>query len=72
MPPNKPAERVGLEVRVLMLRAGATQAELAALLGMSQAAVSRRLAGTVPFDVTELSLIAGRLGVEPAELLAAA
>lgn len=62
MPSLQPAARVGLEIRVRMLRTGTKQADLAEVLGLSQAAISRRLNGEIPFDVTELEKVADRLG----------
>ena len=52
-----------------MSRRTITQSTLAAALHCSQAAVSRRLAGTVEFNVSELEAIAEILGVEITELL---
>jgi transcriptional regulator with XRE-family HTH domain len=63
------AEQVGLEVRVQMTRHGATQADLAEALHLSQQAVSRRLRGEIAFDVTELGLIAGLFHITAAALI---
>lgn len=52
-----------------MLRTGTKQADLAEVLGLSQAAVSRRLNGEIPFDVTELEKVAERLGTTAAALV---
>lgn len=65
-----PAQRVGASVRAEMARRRKSQADLAALLGTSQAAVSRRLSGAVAFDVDELTVIAEHLGVPLVALLA--
>jgi transcriptional regulator with XRE-family HTH domain len=62
MPSLKPAERVGLEVKVRMIRTGVKRTELAEVLHLSRTAISRRLNGEIPFDVTELELVAGLLG----------
>lgn len=45
-------------VRAKLRHNGHTQADLGHVLGISQDAVSRRLAGTVPFNTDELSLAA--------------
>jgi transcriptional regulator with XRE-family HTH domain len=63
MPTISTAQRVAAEVRAEMARQRKTQAHIAQALGSSQAAVSRRLNGEVPFDVRELALIADSLDV---------
>lgn len=55
-----------------MARRRISQADVAAALGLSQAAVSRRLSGAVPFDVAELATIAAALDVDIADLVRAA
>ena len=55
-----------------MARSRVTQADLAVGLGISQAAVSRRLTGMVDFTVSELDAVASVLGVPTASLLPAA
>lgn len=60
---TSPAQRVSGEVRAAMARKRVTQSVLAAHLGISQAALSRRLRGEIPFDVNELALIASHLDV---------
>lgn len=62
-------ERIGVEIRVAMLRRGLSQTELAERVGMSQAALSRRLSGEVPLDVDQLDAIAKALETTPASLL---
>jgi transcriptional regulator with XRE-family HTH domain len=52
-----------------MARRRITQAALAQTLGMSQATVSRRLRGSVPFTVSELDHVARVLAVPAASLL---
>jgi transcriptional regulator with XRE-family HTH domain len=52
-----------------MARRRITQAALAQTLGMSQATVSRRLRGSVPFTVSELDQVARVLAVPAASLL---
>ncbi len=50
-----------------MARARASQKQVATGLGMSQAALSRRLLGAVPFTPEQLILIARQLGVSATE-----
>lgn len=52
-----------------MARRKTLQSEVASHLGISQTAVSKRLAGTIPFDINELVSIAELLGVNVAVLL---
>jgi transcriptional regulator with XRE-family HTH domain len=70
MKTNATAASVAGEVRAAMARRRISQTALAEALGMSQAAISRRLTGTIPFDVAELSAIATILGVPLSALLA--
>lgn len=58
------AERVAAAVRSELARQRIPQATIAARLGISQAAVSRRLSGAVPFDVSELAAVADVLGAD--------
>ena len=58
------AERVAAAVRSELARQRIPQATIAARLGISQAAVSRRLSGVVPFDVSELAEVADVLGAD--------
>lgn len=55
-------------IRAHMERAGVTQAQLAEHLGLTQAAISRRLTGRVPWRVAELVAVAQKLGVPVADL----
>lgn len=66
---NLTAQRVGTEVRVALVRAGASQSDLGQHLGLSQTAISRRLLGEVAFDVTEIVAAAEFLGVAASDLL---
>jgi predicted transcriptional regulator len=52
-----------------MARRKVPQREIADSLGMSQAAVSKRLAGVVPWDVNELDVVARVLEVPVTTLL---
>jgi transcriptional regulator with XRE-family HTH domain len=60
---------VAAEVRAELARQRMSQQLLAAKLGVSQQWVSRRIAGTVAFDVNELARIAGLLGVPMSQFL---
>lgn len=71
MEPHSQREAVAANVRALLARNRATQAQLAALLGVSNATVSRRMTGELPWDVDELALIAARYGTTVESLVAA-
>jgi transcriptional regulator with XRE-family HTH domain len=64
-------EAVAGAVRAELARRRLTQTDLAAALGLSQQAASRRLAGKVPFDIDELSRVADLLRVRLVDLLPA-
>jgi transcriptional regulator with XRE-family HTH domain len=64
------AEVVGANVRAEMSRAGKSQNDLAAVLGVTQTAVSKRLRGVTPFDVNEIALVARALDVDMSVLIA--
>lgn len=66
---NPTAQRVACTVRARMAERRVTQAAVAQRLGMSQAAVSRRLSGSVAFDVNELDAVADLVGVPVTDLL---
>lgn len=61
--------RTADNIRAEMARRRIPQIALAKHLGMSQAAVSRRLNGVTAFDVDELTSLAAWLGVPAASLL---
>lgn len=63
------SEALRENLRAEMARREVSQASLAAALGITQQAYSRRMRGLVPFDVTELDRIASLLGLDPRELL---
>lgn len=71
-----PGDRNGLRrtvasrVRGLLAERDLRQADLAVALNMSQQSVSKRMRGKVPFDVDELEVVAGFLGVSVVQLLA--
>lgn len=58
VPPHLP------QIKAELARRGATQAELAAALGITQSGISRRLTGTQPFRTDELEAVADFLGVQ--------
>lgn len=55
-----------------MARMQMSQGTLAAMLGTTQASVSRRLRGEVPFDVNEVAALTAILGVDVGKLYGAA
>lgn len=57
------ATNTGQNVRAEMARRSKSQADIAALLGLSQTAVSRRLKGNVDFSATELETLSREFGV---------
>lgn len=63
------SERVGMEIKVEMVRAGVSGRRLALRLGVSQSWISTRLNGTTPIDLNELERVADVLGIDGAELL---
>lgn len=68
MPPNRAAS-VAANVRAEMARQQCTQIRLAEKLSKTQAYVSRRLTGQVPFTVDEIYEIAEALNVPMRDLL---
>jgi transcriptional regulator with XRE-family HTH domain len=62
-------EAVAAAIRAEMAVQRRSQVELAELLGLSQAGISRRMLGQTPIDVNELLAIAGFLGKEPTDFL---
>lgn len=52
-----------------MKRQRISQQQVADLLGITQASVSRRLSGAAPFDVAEIQQVADLLGVPAAAFL---
>lgn len=65
-------DRVAAEVRAELGRQQMSQLMLAALLGVSQSYVSRRLHGEAPFSTTDLERIADALRVPIETFLARA
>lgn len=62
---------MGTEVRVLLIRRGLRQEDLARVLGISTGSMSHRLNGRTGFSVDELGTLAEFFDVEPADLLGA-
>lgn len=60
---------LGARVREALRTSGRTQTELAAALGITQAAVTRRLTGEIAWKVTDLPPTAELLGLTVPELL---
>ena len=69
---DETAARVGDTVRAEMARNRVTQEDLARRLNLSQAAVSRRLNGDIPFNVSELATVGRAVGVPLNRLVAGA
>jgi len=67
--PQTPTAAVGANVRAEMARRKVSQQQIAAALNLSQAAISKRLAGVVPWDVNELVTVATALEVPLSTLL---
>lgn len=63
------ASAVAAEVRAAMARKNVRQHELAAALGVSAMAMSRRVSGRIAFDVRELAEVAAYLRVDVGSLL---
>lgn len=63
------AAAVAGEVRAMMARRQRLNKDLAKHLGVSAMWVSRRMSGEVPWDVAELSSVAGFLGCSVTDLL---
>jgi transcriptional regulator with XRE-family HTH domain len=62
------AQSVGRQVRAVLAEQGRAQAELAPVLSMTTAALSRRLLGQVAFRVDEIARVAEYLQVPVARL----
>lgn len=63
---------VAANIRAELARQRVSQAQVAERLGLSQAAVSRRLTGQTPFELDEVATVADLLAVAPSHLLAVA
>jgi transcriptional regulator with XRE-family HTH domain len=60
---------ISSNVRAEMARAGVTQVQLGAHLGMAQSAISKRLKGDTPWRVDELQRVAAYLDIPLSTLL---
>jgi len=60
---------IGEHIHTLMWRSGKTQSQLAALLGVDQGSVSRRLRGKREWSGYEIAVTAAWLGVASSELM---
>ena len=67
--PSELATGVASEVRAEMARQRLSQGAVADRMGVSQAAISRRIVGQVPFDLVDLAKIADVLGLTPTALI---
>lgn len=65
---SSPHETVAANTRAELARQRVRHQDVAAALGLSQQAASRRLNGEVPFDSNELPILAEMLGLEVADL----
>jgi transcriptional regulator with XRE-family HTH domain len=70
--PNPDAEMVGSRVRGLLAERKLSQSAMAARLGISKAAMSRRIAGEIPFNVAEIGSLAALLDVPASRFFEAA
>lgn len=64
-------EVIAGEVRAALARSQVRQSELAAAIGISQAALSERLNARRPFDTDQLTRICDHLGLDVSVLLTA-
>lgn len=62
-PPPVPALLVARKVRGLAAEHGANQQDIGDAIGLTRAAVGRRLSGKVDFTSTELQILAAYFGV---------
>lgn len=69
MAPTNNADNVAERIRKISRAARISQESLAAAIGLSQQAMSRRFQGEVDFSVSELTAIAPLLGTTAAALL---
>lgn len=65
-------QAVAAEVRAALARAGRRQADLAREVGISRAALSRKMRGEGAFYVEEIVAIADALGIDAGRLVATA
>lgn len=67
--PQGISETIKVELKVLLARHGRTQGDIARILGISASQVSKRMRGTIPFDIFELETLAAEFGVSVASLV---
>lgn len=72
MPMPSTMDATTANIRAELARANKTQSDLAAKLGISQAQVSKRLQGRIPWRLDELVATSDLLGVPLSTLLVAA
>lgn len=63
---------ISTEVKVLLIRKGRHQTELASHLGIAESVLSRRMRGEVPWDVLELVAVAEFFETSVVDLFSAA
>ena len=66
---HTPTALTGANVRAEIARRGMSQAAVRKAIGISQGQFSKRLRGTIAFDINELSAIAKALDIPLADLL---
>jgi transcriptional regulator with XRE-family HTH domain len=64
-----PHELVAAEIRAELARQRIPQSRLAAVLGISEVGVSRRMRGETPLDINELVKVGEFLGLDVSALL---
>jgi len=62
---------VAANIRAELARQKVSQTQVAERLGLSQAAVSRRLSGALPFELDEIAAVADLLNVRARDLILA-
>ena len=66
---NTQVPRITGNLRAEMARRGITQQQVADVLGLSQAAVSRRLLGQSPISIDQLFAITEHFGIDMASII---
>lgn len=64
---NDGTQRVAAQVRAKLAEANRNRGDVAQWIGSSRSASSRKVNGHVPFTLEDLFVIAGELGLSPAE-----
>lgn len=67
--PQSPTSIVGANVRAEMARRQISQHTVGDHLGLSQTGISKRLAGTIPFDINEVVALAHLFQIDVTALL---